>query len=92
MICETEAYVQLDYPLSNKQWINNLPPIAQAKLFNSCKLDKTVIPSAFKLDSKRVYIIEYHKEIYQNPSLYEDYIKKKKESVQSINPNDCAIM
>ena len=84
--------LQLDYPLSNKQWINNLPPIAQAKLFNSCKLDKTVLPSTFKLDSKRIFIIEYHKEIYQNPSLYEEYIKKKKESVKSINPNDCAIM
>ena len=74
--------LQLDCPLSTKQWINTLSPIAQTKLFNACKLDKMVQPSTFKLDSKYEFITEYDVEIYQNPKLYEECIKKKSQSKQ----------
>ena len=52
---------QLDYTLTPKQWINDLPPIAQAKLWNNDIFSKTIDPSEFKYDSKQYYLDKYGK-------------------------------
>ena len=49
----------LEYPRSSLQWVNNLPTVAQAKLWNNCKLVKDVKPSIFKLDCKKAYLNRY---------------------------------
>ena len=46
--------IQLDYTVTPKQWINDLPPIAQAKLWNNDIFNKTIDPSEFKYDSKEI--------------------------------------
>ena len=43
----------IEYQQSNKQWINNLPSVAQAKLWNNDGLDKNVKPTSFKSLSKK---------------------------------------
>ena len=49
----------LDYPLTSKQWINNLAPIAQAKLWNSDPQIKDVDIAYFKKVSKFQFIKDY---------------------------------
>ena len=44
-----------------KQWINDLPPIAQAKLWNNDIFNKTIDPYEFKYNSKQYYLDEYRK-------------------------------
>ena len=71
--------IQIDYPLSTKQWINALPPIAQAKLWNNTSIRKDVAKTTFKLDSKMEYQSEYALELYNNQEIYADYWKAKRE-------------
>ena len=51
--------LKIDYPFSNKQYVNNLPPIAQAKLWNNDKQDKDVEYEIFKMFSKEFYLEKY---------------------------------
>ena len=74
--------IQIDYPLSTKQWINALPPIAQAKLWNNTSIRKDVAKTAFKLDSKMEYQSQYALELYNNQEIYADYWKVKREEEQ----------
>ena len=74
--------IQIDYPLSTKQWINALPPIAQAKLWNNTSIRKDVAKTTFKLDSKMEYQSEYALELYNNQEIYADYWKAKREEEQ----------
>ena len=69
---------QLDYPVNPKQWVNDLSPIAQAKLWNNTSIDKSVEPATFKSNSKYSYMTQYDEEIRQNPELYKDYLENKK--------------
>ena len=55
----------IDYPFSNKQYVNNLPPIAQAKLWNNDKQDKEVKYESFKMFSKEFYLQKYDEQIAQ---------------------------
>ena len=48
--------IKLDYKVTPKQWINDLPPIAQAKLWNNDILNKTIEPPEFISDSKAYYL------------------------------------
>ena len=38
--------------ISPRQWINDLPPNRQARLWNTSKMDRTLKPSAFKAKNK----------------------------------------
>jgi len=49
----------IEYKTSARQWINNLPPLSQAKLWNNDGNDKNVKPSAFKSASKKRYLANY---------------------------------
>jgi hypothetical protein len=49
----------LEYPLTSRQWINNLAPIAQAKLWNSDPQIKDVEIPYFKKVSKFHFIKDY---------------------------------
>ena len=87
--------IQIEYPLSPKQWINALPPIAQAKLWNSISIRKDVAKTTFKLDSKLIYQSEYALELYNNQEIYADYWKAKKEEEQQNKPlteDQCIMM
>ena len=87
--------MQIDYPLSTKQWINALPPIAQAKLWNNTSIRKDVAKTTFKLDSKMIYQSEYALELYNNQEIYADYWKAKKEEEQQNKPlteDQCIIL
>jgi hypothetical protein len=57
--------LMIDYPFSNKQYVNNLPPIAQAKLWNNDKQDKEVEYESFKMFSKEFYLQKYDELIAQ---------------------------
>ena len=50
---------QLLHPVTTKQWINNLPPVAQAKLWNRSKTDTNLKVSSYKYESKFNYINQY---------------------------------
>jgi len=52
--------VKIHYKLTKKEWINQLAPIAQAKLWNNCKLDKSCKPNAFKNKSKNTILKQYN--------------------------------
>ena len=69
---------KLDYTLSQKQYINDLPPIAQAKLWNHNEIAPGVEPVAFKSNSKFQYMIEYDQQIRREPQIYKEYLEKKK--------------
>ena len=87
---------KLDYILSPKQWINALPPISQAKLWNNHGLDSSVEPSTFKTNSKLSFLEKYHVDIRRNPELYKEYLeeKKKQEKGQVVTDieRDCSIL
>ena len=87
---------KLDYILSPKQWINALPPISQAKLWNNHGLDSSVEPSTFKTNSKLSFLEKYHVDIRRNPELYKEYLeeKKKQEKGQVVTniERDCSIL
>ena len=54
---------KIDYPMSQKQWINSLPPIAQAKLWNVNEIETGAEPLTFKSNSKYRYIVQYDQQI-----------------------------
>ena len=87
---------KLGYTLSPKQWINALPPISQAKLWNNHELDSSVEPSTFKTNSKLSFLEKYHVDIRRNPELYKEYLeeKKKQEKGQVVTDieRDCSIL
>ena len=84
----------IEYPLSQKQWINALPPIAQAKLWNKSELNKAVDPPYYKTQSKLMFLKQYHDEIHSNPELYSEYIDSKKQKVSNFTNKDadCIIL
>ena len=84
----TRKYIQIQigYPLSTKQWINVLPPIAQAKLWNSSDIRKDMPKSSFKQNIKLDYKGEYTLELYNNPEIYADYWRAKKKEEQQDKP------
>jgi hypothetical protein len=49
----------IEYPRSNKQYVNNLPPIAQAKLWNNDTQYKGSKYEEFKRDCKEFYLAKY---------------------------------
>ena len=51
--------IRLQYVFSQKQWINNLAPVQQVKLWNNCTLEKDILPSTFKQNCKMFYITDY---------------------------------
>ena len=51
--------IRLQYVASNKQWINNLAPVQQVKIWNKCILEKDISPSTFKQNCKLHYISDY---------------------------------
>ena len=51
--------MKLDYPFSQKEWINKLAPIYQAKLWNNCLLDTSGEPAGFKALSKSTQLLKY---------------------------------
>ena len=69
---------KLDYTLSQKQYINFLPPIAQAKLWNLNEIATGVEPVTFKSNSKFQYMVEYDQQIGREPQIYKEYLEKKK--------------
>ena len=69
---------KLDYTLSQKQYINVLPPIAQAKLWNLNEIETGVEPVTFKSNSKFQYMVEYDQQIRREPQIYKEYLEKKK--------------
>jgi hypothetical protein len=54
---------QIAYPFSHKQYVNNLPPIAQAKLWNNDKQDKDVEYEMFKVFCKEFYLQKYDTQV-----------------------------
>ena len=48
------------HAIGSRQFINNLPPIAQAKLWNSSKLLTYLEPDEFKTQSKEYYLQKYY--------------------------------
>jgi hypothetical protein len=54
--------LMIDYPFSEKQYVNNLPPIAQAKLWNKDNQDKDLEYSDFKRNCKEFYLQKYDQE------------------------------
>ena len=54
--------IQLDYRITTKLWINDLPPISQAKLWNNDLQIKNNKPDYFKFHSK-VHFIECYEHI-----------------------------
>jgi hypothetical protein len=50
------------YPFSEKQYVNNLPPIAQAKLWNNDNQDKDLEYVDFKRNCKEFYLQKYNQE------------------------------
>ena len=87
---------KLDNTLSTKQWINALPPISQAKLWNNHELDGSVEPNTFKTNSKLSFLEKYQVDIRRNPELYKEYLeeKKKQEKGQVVTnlERDCSIL
>ena len=71
-----------------KQWINALPPIAQAKLWNKSELDKAVDPPYYKTQSKLMFLEQYQDEIHSTPELYSEYIDSKKQKVSNFTNRD----
>ena len=69
---------KLDYTLSQKQYINVLSPIAQAKLWNLNEIETGVEPVTFKSNSKFQYMVEYDQQIRREPQIYKEYLEKKK--------------
>ena len=51
--------MKLDYPFSQKEWINKLAPIYQAKLWNNCMLETSGEPTRFKALSKSTQLLKY---------------------------------
>ena len=82
--------------MSQKQWINSLPPIAQAKLWNSSDMDIGVEPLTFKSNNKFELIVQYGQEIWREPDVYKDYLefkKKQEENESEVAPDgDCIIL
>ena len=88
---------KLDYTLSQKQYINALPPIAQAKLWNLNEIETGVEPVTFKNNSKFQYMIEYDQQIRREPELYKEYLDKKKNQEKNVEEaaklkEDCNIL
>jgi len=87
---------QLDYPMSQKQWINSLPPIAQAKLWNSNDMDIGIETLTLKNNNKFELIVQYDQEIRREPDVYKDYLeykKKQEENETEVAPDgDCIIL
>ena len=79
-----------------KQWINSLPPIAQAKLWNSSDIDIGVETLTFKNNNKFELIVQYDQEIRREPDVYKDYLefkKKQEENESEVAPDgDCIIL
>ena len=82
--------------MSQKQWINSLPPIAQAKLWNSSDMDIGVETLTFKNNNKFKLIVQYDQEIWREPDVYKDYLefkKKQEENESEVAPDgDCIIL
>ena len=82
--------------MSQKQWINSLPPIAQAKLWNSSDMDIAVETLTFKNNNKFELIVQYDQEIRHEPDVYKDYLefkKKQEENESEVAPDgDCIIL
>ena len=82
--------------MSQKQWINSLPPIAQAKLWNSSDMDIGVEPLTFKSNNKFELIVQYGQEIWREPDVYKDYLefkKKQEKNETEVAPDgDCIIL
>ena len=54
---------KLYFKVTPKQWINNLPPIAGAKLWNNTEIDTKMKPSLFKNECKQHYLDRYRKKL-----------------------------
>ena len=82
--------------MSQKQWINSLPSIAQAKLWNSNDMDIGIETLTFKNNNKFELIVQYDQEICREPDVYKDYLeyKKKQETNETeVAPDgDCIIL
>ena len=80
--------------MSQKQWINSLPPITQAKLWNSSDMDIGVL--TLKNNNKFELMVQYDQEIRQKPDVYKDYLefkKKQEEKETEVAPDgDCIIL
>ena len=53
---------RIRHAIDSRQFINNLAPIAQAKLWNSSKLLTYLEPDEFKIQSKEYYLQIYHEQ------------------------------
>ena len=82
--------------MSQKQWINSLPPIAQAKLWNCSVMDIGVKTLTLKNNNKFELIVQYDQEIQREPDVYKDYLefkKKQEENESEVAPDgDCIIL
>ena len=82
--------------MSQKQWINSLPIIAQAKLWNSSDMDIGVETLTFKNNNKFELTVQYDQEIQREPDVYKDYLefkKKQEENETEVAPDgDCIIL
>ena len=82
--------------MSQKQWINSLPPIAQAKLWNSNDMDIGIETLTFKNNNKFELMVQYDQEIRRELDVYEDYLefkKKQEENEAEVAPDgDCIIL
>ena len=54
--------VKLSFPVTGKQWINDLPPILHAKLWNEDTQPRNNEPEEFKRYSKQYFLSKYHME------------------------------
>ena len=54
--------VKLSFPVTGKQWINDLPPISHAKLWNEDTQPRNNEPEEFKRYSKQYFLSNYHME------------------------------
>ena len=86
----------LDDVMSQRQWINTLPPIAQAKLRNLNEIDTGVEPLTLEKNSKYNYLVEYDQEICREPELYKKHLDRKKQQekngTEAVNlREDCTI-
>ena len=70
--------LRLQYAASNRQWVNDLAPVRQAKLWNACKLEKDIKPSIFKVNSKVHYLSDYILEEYNKKQLEKNEDKESK--------------
>ena len=70
--------LRLQYAASNRQWVNDLAPVCQAKLWNACTLEKDIKPSIFKTNSKVHFLSDYILEEYNKKQLEKNNDKESK--------------